>query len=1184
MNNNNKSKPEHSNDGEEKNHKTNGDNGSDTPRFLVPSTDEDQQQQQQQGQYDRRLPFGRSLHPSPSSDAGPNASGTPTTTNEIEKDAKSDDYTTPGSSHSQSQMRTRSHFVKSSPFASDCRSTATTPPRQATAIAPPLSHVSPAVNATHRNDAPLPRPQGLPLTHTVNGNDNGNLNSDRPPASTVALHEPQPQTTCPLPPPPTLSRSYDLQQLRRSGFSFVDGRVLNEKGQVICGVLNQHNQPCRRIGKCPFHLFVQRHRNHDPQPRLEQPARGSEAVDSAASPTSHLNATDDGIAEDDRLGQTGEAASKAGAEKSSRESGDHNSPFDCVSTSSIRSGVQNCGGAGTAVGTAAGQRSLPIGGGLPKSSVYHMNNKCGTSALSASGSGEVIGPLLPSFTAPPLASSLERARDGMRYRNGWSKEEHFKFLCGLRKYSRGCWKMIAQYVGTRTPTQVQSHAQKYYLRRTQTGKKKCSIHDLTLDSPEMLQIEEDLRNRGELDSSSCSSGGRGGGSNGVDINRRRKKRSIVDNESKDNADDNVGDDDDDETSSPNDEALEGRLQRNGQSATENTPVGGAHHGGDYHSRRWWDSHPTSVAGGTPYSTNPHLANDVFPDRFVNYNIGMGSTRQVMPLDLSHPVLPVVRSCAPVPAGLLGDAGPNGSGGLLDGNGSSGMRMTMDVGGMSASTALGLGPPPLCAPPLSDPADARQQGKSNGDRDMDNTVGIDCGRTADDIVKAEEGVIQFGDNASPPAEVVEQQQSTHASAQQQLPTENHDMFRVGLQQQQHHQLPHQGQSNEHHLNYFQHHQTHPPHVPRIGISATPTAVSTSSTGTPFTTTLTSFHHGLQQTQGTTQHYQLSEQQQNGAGYHNNLRGTGATQSLPLPVRPCNTMDQRVQSSDTEDQQQPQTVSIALQQSLTGGGLQKQHEPTQHHTAPPVGGNDGDSGGVHACVYGDNTNEYRHYVVNNNGDHNRNVNLTSSNNHSANEHVGNINANHHNYPITPHHHEQQLQQQQPLDTAPLNSVHDGLGASAQHEIHYDGTQLLRYPLPSSSGAMSQTPGRVSHDDAPAATPASAVEGLRLGPTLGKHERGVDSVAVSSAKRARRVWTGLGMGADEEMSASPQEQQQYYYGYSDARQGFEQTGAIVGGARAQLTGQAGEQKSATAAAMVGEHRHGEDHDDAEVGSDGR
>ncbi|RLN52103.1 hypothetical protein BBJ29_001621 [Phytophthora kernoviae] len=43
----------------------------------------------------------------------------------------------------------------------------------------------------------------------------------------------------------------------------------------------------------------------------------------------------------------------------------------------------------------------------------------------------------------------------------WTIEEHDRFLQGLEQYPSGPWKTVAAFVGTRTPRQTMTHAQKY---------------------------------------------------------------------------------------------------------------------------------------------------------------------------------------------------------------------------------------------------------------------------------------------------------------------------------------------------------------------------------------------------------------------------------------------------------------------------------------------------------------------------------------------------------------------------------------------------------------------------------------------------------------------------------------------------------------------------------------------------
>ncbi|KAG0567781.1 hypothetical protein M758_7G116200 [Ceratodon purpureus] len=83
----------------------------------------------------------------------------------------------------------------------------------------------------------------------------------------------------------------------------------------------------------------------------------------------------------------------------------------------------------------------------------------------------------------------------------WTEDEHRLFLLGLQKLGKGDWRGISRnFVQTRTPTQVASHAQKYFIRQSNLNKRKrrSSLFDIVSESGVPSIAEESTSIAGEI--------------------------------------------------------------------------------------------------------------------------------------------------------------------------------------------------------------------------------------------------------------------------------------------------------------------------------------------------------------------------------------------------------------------------------------------------------------------------------------------------------------------------------------------------------------------------------------------------------------------------------------------------------------------------------------------------------------
>ncbi|KAK6117454.1 hypothetical protein DH2020_048781 [Rehmannia glutinosa] len=124
------------------------------------------------------------------------------------------------------------------------------------------------------------------------------------------------------------------------------------------------------------------------------------------------------------------------------------------------------------------------GSATPQNGVAH-DSPGGTPDHPSAGSGAADGYASEDFVAGS-SSSRERKKG-----TPWTEEEHRLFLVGLQKLGKGDWRGIARnYVISRTPTQVASHAQKYFIRQSNVSRRKrrSSLFDIVADESADTQV------------------------------------------------------------------------------------------------------------------------------------------------------------------------------------------------------------------------------------------------------------------------------------------------------------------------------------------------------------------------------------------------------------------------------------------------------------------------------------------------------------------------------------------------------------------------------------------------------------------------------------------------------------------------------------------------------------------------
>ncbi|CAL4952102.1 unnamed protein product [Urochloa decumbens] len=128
------------------------------------------------------------------------------------------------------------------------------------------------------------------------------------------------------------------------------------------------------------------------------------------------------------------------------------------------------------------------------------NNNSSSPSVSSSSSLVSVEETAEKVTNGYLSDGLMGRAQERKKGVPWTEDEHRRFLAGLEKLGKGDWRGISRhFVTTRTPTQVASHAQKYFLRQSSLTQKKrrSSLFDVVenADRAAIMASEQRLRLR-----------------------------------------------------------------------------------------------------------------------------------------------------------------------------------------------------------------------------------------------------------------------------------------------------------------------------------------------------------------------------------------------------------------------------------------------------------------------------------------------------------------------------------------------------------------------------------------------------------------------------------------------------------------------------------------------------------------